>query len=90
VCARCTGVYIGAPLGVAAVVMRSRRRAWDVSNRRAWSRALTLAALPTVATLLWEWLTLEMVSGAVRAAAGASLGVAVGAFLAVASGGKSR
>jgi uncharacterized membrane protein len=90
VCARCAGVYGGAPLGVAAVLTLSRRRALRVSNSRAWSLALVAASLPTMATLVWEWFTPDMVSGAVRAAAGVSLGIAVAAFVAVASSGKSR
>jgi uncharacterized membrane protein len=89
VCARCTGIYLGAPLGAAAGMAWSRRRVVRVS-RRAWRWALGAAALPIAATLVWEALAQEVVPGTIRALSGAPIGVAVTAFLAVALGGKLK
>ena len=90
VCARCIGIYAGAPVGVLAAMTVRRRRDLRVVSGRAWRYALVVALLPTAATVLWERLTFEMVPGAVRAGAGAWLGITVAAFLAVASSGESR
>jgi uncharacterized membrane protein len=72
VCARCTGIYLGA--AAAAVVSLMRRP----SLRPAASRALLIvAALPTLATLAYEWTTAQMPPNGVRAATGAVLGAAL-------------
>jgi uncharacterized membrane protein len=72
VCARCTGIYIGAALAAAAgsVALTPMR---DAAAR--WM--LTLAALPTMATLLYEWTTGVMPGHWIRALAGFPLGAAV-------------
>lgn len=65
VCARCTGIYVGAVLGL---VLRSGRT----------SRTLLIAAVvPTAATLVFEWTTGIMPSNAIRFAAGLPLGMVV-------------
>jgi uncharacterized membrane protein len=77
VCARCTGLYLGAAMGMIAVaaapaVLRSFSRA----------RVLLLASsIPTVFTLATAWLGLWDPGNAVRAALALPLGFAVGAIL---------
>ncbi len=52
VCARCSGLYLAAPL---AVVMAFRRRTRRPEVPGLSLRLLAIAAVPTVLTLLWEW-----------------------------------
>src|SRR3954447_8038652 len=57
VCARCTGIYIGAALAVlamAGVVSAAQFpvSAFDASYAR---RGVLAASMPTLATLVWEW-----------------------------------
>jgi uncharacterized membrane protein len=75
VCARCTGIYVGA--AVAAVVSAfGHGRA--VPDHRWDSRlVLSVAALPCAITLVAEWTTGVMPSNLVRAAAGLPLGAGV-------------
>jgi hypothetical protein len=73
VCARCTGIYAGAALGALVGLARGRARQGRIDARR----LLIAAAAPTMATLLYEWVSGEMPSHWVRAAAGAPLGAAV-------------
>ena len=73
VCARCTGIYAGAAL--AALCASAVLTKW----RGAFSSARTLlmvAALPTFATLVYEW-SAAVPPNAVRAIAGVPLGAAV-------------
>jgi hypothetical protein len=67
VCARCTGIYMGAALAAVLGVARIVRP----------RTALVIAALPTLASLVYEWTTGEMPSHWTRAATGAPLGAAV-------------
>jgi uncharacterized membrane protein len=71
VCARCTGIYLGA--AITAVVLRGR----FVSTRRNPKVVLLAALVPTAATLAFEWTTGIMPSHWIRALAGVPLGVAV-------------
>jgi len=71
VCARCTGIYVGAALAAIAWIARPAVR--DTPAR--W--ALVLAALPTLATLAYEWTTGVMPGHAIRALAGFPLGASV-------------
>jgi hypothetical protein len=107
VCARCTGIYIGAAIAVAAhaVILRTRRdrrtvvaQAFRPANgleaalkgcatRHPETRSDTsallvfiVAALPTAATLVFEWTTGVMPANWVRAVAGLTIGGA-GAWL---------
>ena len=84
VCARCAGIYAGA--AVAAIVAsvargfqprgRGPERAAPVSP--GMLRAVLLAAaLPTLATLVYEWTSGHMPAHSIRAAAGAPLGATV-------------
>ena len=77
VCARCSGLYLAAPLG--ALVAVTGRRVRRV--RRVW-RALALAASPTIATLALEWFGVVDPGNAWRAASALPLGAFV-AFLVV-------
>jgi hypothetical protein len=84
VCARCTGIYFGAAM---AAILASVARGFQPRGRgpeRAaplrpdMMRAILLAAaLPTLATLVYEWSTGHMPAHSIRAAAGAPLGATV-------------
>ena len=88
VCARCTGIYVGAALAALAMARRLSTvvRAFQVSDapRGRWRpaenlalRVFVLASLPTLATLIFEWTTGVMPSNPVRFAAGLPLGAVV-------------
>jgi uncharacterized membrane protein len=70
VCARCTGLYAGA----AFMTLVAAVHAPVLTRRRV---ALSLAALPTIGTLVYEWSTGIMPSNLLRAIAGVVLGAAV-------------
>jgi hypothetical protein len=77
VCARCSGLYLAAPLG--AVLGWGRAR--DPRRPRLGSRGrgglLLVAAIPTVVTIGLEWLNLVPVSNLARAIAALPLGAAI-------------
>jgi uncharacterized membrane protein len=79
VCARCTGIYIGAALAVAALAggsVGTRRSATPLDPQRV--RRIGLVALvPTLVTLVWEWTIGTTPSNGMRAAAGLPIGVMV-------------
>jgi uncharacterized membrane protein len=78
VCGRCAGLYLAAPIGaLTAWLMRRRARGMRTST---W---LAIAALPTAATLVFEWLDLAHVTNIDRALAALPLGAAI-AFAVVA------
>jgi hypothetical protein len=91
VCARCVGLYTGA--AVAAVVAFSRnliharraasgaRRTWVVWNGRDAKAALAACALPTAATIVYEWSTGSTPSNVARAVSALPLGACVGWLL---------
>jgi len=83
VCARCTGIYVGAALAALAALAplmfrRLRSPADSVPERRwpGWAIAL-ISAAPALATLVYEWTTGVMPSNAVRAASGVPMGAVV-------------
>ena len=81
VCARCTGIYLGAMLG--ALGARPLRALGARALRH--SRALLVAAVtPTLVTLVYEWTTGDMPSHLIRAAAGIPMGL-IAAWLVVAA-----
>ena len=106
VCARCTGLYLGAAVAVLLVarlkgtpprILRTvgtppprapsvtqSGRARSSDGARGFSRArtvLALAAMPTLATLGYEWMTGVTPANWIRAAAGVCLGAAVAALI---------
>jgi uncharacterized membrane protein len=75
VCARCTGLYVGA---AAAALMATRMD--GAAQRQVWDRArqlLVAGATPTALTLAYEWLSSVTPGNWVRAAAGFPLGAIV-------------
>ena len=84
VCARCTGIYVGAAVVSAAVWARPRSPV-DVPHGNAFhedpaarARRLLLAAVaPTAITLIYEWTTGITPANWIRALAGLPLGAAV-------------
>jgi hypothetical protein len=88
VCARCTGIYAGAALmalcwPVVRAFQPNARRSpradrWAAPYARA---VLASAALPSLATLAYEWTTGVTPSNWVRAASGLCLGAAVAALI---------
>jgi uncharacterized membrane protein len=73
VCARCTGIYLGAAL--VAVWPRPVPRALSPLT------CVTIASLPTLATLGYEWIMRVTPSNLTRGLTGAILGVAVALVL---------
>ena len=79
VCARCSGLYLAAPVGALAASLWRRRRA-PLRSAAAW---LALAAAPSAINFALEFLTTVPISNAVRLVAALPLGAAV-AFVVVA------
>jgi uncharacterized membrane protein len=77
VCARCTGLYMGAALIAVSRLwgVRSVMPAADLTP--AARRLLTIAALPLAASIVYEWSTGDVPSNLARAATGIILGAAV-------------
>ena len=75
VCARCTGLYVGA-----AAAALTATRMDGVAQRQVWDRArelLLVGVTPTALTLMYEWLTGVTPGNWIRAAAGLPLGAIV-------------
>lgn len=86
VCARCTGLYVGASFGLSAMLFTRRARAVRQPRDRVyrrWRLILSLAAVPTVVSIVLERLggPSDVVS---RAYAALPLGAAAAAFVAAA------
>jgi uncharacterized membrane protein len=78
VCARCTGIYLGAAAAAVSIAVARRRRLADVRSTKADPRAvLLLSMIPTAVTLVFEWTTGTMPANGIRALAGLPLGAAV-------------
>jgi uncharacterized membrane protein len=85
VCARCTGIYLGAAVAAALLLVRDVRLKPDAttsSNRtnagpRKARVLFVAAAIPTAATLVYQWTTGDTPANWIRAVAGAPIGVAV-------------
>lgn len=83
VCARCSGLYIGAAVGV-WLGFAARMRRWV--NGREIAIVLVVASLPTSVTWIAEWAFGVPVTNVARALAGLPLGAAIAAtVVAVAS-----
>jgi uncharacterized membrane protein len=87
VCARCAGIYAGAAFAVIVHAAGLKPRApggtdGARASRRASARtALAVAAMPAIATLVYEWTTGVMPSNWTRAASGVCLGIGVAALI---------
>jgi uncharacterized membrane protein len=79
VCARCEGLYLGAPVGIAGLIAARRQYRRAISSRGTWRRILIAASIVSILTLAWEWATGGVTPNIVRAIAGALLGAAVAA-----------
>lgn len=80
VCARCTGLYLAAPFGLAGVMLMRRRRGADDRTYRRWRVAIVLAAIPTVISVGLEWIAGPGLSSNVsRAVTALPLGAALAA-----------
>jgi uncharacterized membrane protein len=85
VCARCAGIYGGAAIAALTAGARGRTRERIALEGRSPERlalrrrrlVAVAAALPSVATLVYEWTTGVMPSNALRFAAGIPIGVVV-------------
>jgi uncharacterized membrane protein len=75
VCARCTGIYLGA--AVAAVLAAPGASAAAGLATRTLRLVLVAAAVPTALTLVFEWTTGVTPSNTVRLAAGVPIGAAI-------------
>jgi uncharacterized membrane protein len=78
VCARCTGIYVGAALVALVAPVATTSAARRVFPPLA---VLILAASPALAMLVYEWTTGVMPSNGIRAVSGVVLGAAVMAVL---------
>jgi uncharacterized membrane protein len=72
VCARCFGLYMSVPLGV-AIALRMRGRLGSVR----WREALLVSAIPTLVTVALEWSGLADPGNVGRALASVPVGAAV-------------
>jgi len=73
VCARCTGLYLGAALAA----VRSAKASRLPSGLQGARTIVIVALIPSLATLVYEWTTGEVPSNWIRFAAGLPLGVVV-------------
>jgi uncharacterized membrane protein len=73
VCARCTGIYVGAAVAAMALAIASIRRQTRLPS---WAIAL-VSTVPSLATLVYEWTTGDMPSNWIRAVSGAPMGAVV-------------
>ena len=78
VCARCTGIYVGAAVAAVSIAAARRRRRAEARSAKADPRVvLAIAFAPTAATLVFEWTTGITPANWIRAFAGLPLGAAV-------------
>jgi uncharacterized membrane protein len=76
VCARCSGLYLAAPLGALAALAAGRTR-----RGRRWRRELAIASVPTIATIVMEWTGLAPIGNMTRLLAALPLGATVALVL---------
>ena len=81
VCARCTGIYVGAAMGAFAASVRfnsdttGERGARSIARHQGPRVALAAALAPAALTLVYEWTTGDTPSNPIRALTGIVLGV---------------
>ena len=85
VCARCTGIYMGAALAVVGLMLQGPRRmpspfSNDGATRR-WRVLLAAAVAPSLLSLIYEWTTGVTPLNLTRALAGAPVGIIVAALV---------
>ena len=86
VCARCTGIYMGAALAVLGLVAAGQPSRFaspfdDDNATRKWRIAILAAVGINLVTLLYEWSIGVTPSNLTRAVAGSTMGVVVAAFI---------
>lgn len=93
VCARCTGIYVGAAVVAlialavarlkprAPVIARLKPRAPVVARLKPRAPLAAFAVTPTLVTLAYEWITGTTPANWIRAAAGLTLGGIVSALV---------
>jgi len=74
VCARCTGIYLGAALAAVASSVAGYGSGWSSTR---WRAVIAIAAVPTLVTLAVEWTGGGTPSNVVRGVAGLPIGAAV-------------
>ena len=77
VCARCLGIYVGGATSAVVAVVAAARDRWRTEPGRDARVALAAAALPTIATLAYEWISGDTPANGIRAMAGVPLGAIV-------------
>jgi uncharacterized membrane protein len=77
VCARCSALYLSAPAGAIAAFGRRRRPGAGHRVSRRVLGWLIAASVPTVLTLVLEWLNLAPMTNPIRAASAVPLGAMV-------------
>jgi uncharacterized membrane protein len=77
VCARCTGIYAGAALIALLPAYTRTRETWQRARMPSARAALLVSALPTIATLAYEWTTGHTPGNWTRAISGVPLGACV-------------
>jgi len=85
VCARCSGLYLGAPFGALAAFLASRRR----PARARLMPWLAVAAVPTALTMALEWTGAMPVANLARCVAAMPLGALVAVVIIRTAGGRS-
>jgi uncharacterized membrane protein len=89
VCARCTGLYLAAPFGLAGVMLMRRRGAADDRTYRRWRVALIAAAVPTLISVGLEWIGGPGLSSNIsRALTALPLGATLAAVVGAAAAGR--
>ena len=86
VCARCTGIYLGAAVALLFQALRRRRQPSGPRRERSWPplsppMLLAIGAMPAFATLVFEWTTGVTPGNLVRAATGVLLGAVVASLV---------
>ncbi|MGE0704415.1 MAG: DUF2085 domain-containing protein [Vicinamibacterales bacterium] len=83
VCARCTGIYAGAA-AAALMFLVGKRRISPAASIRPWV-VVAIGALPSMATLVYEWTTGVTPGNVTRLVAGLPIGLGVIAVIALAA-----
>lgn len=77
VCARCTGMYLGAAMAALVTVVGARIGGRSDIERRTSRLVLAVAAAPALLTLVYEWASGHTPSNELRASSGVLVGFGV-------------